>query len=155
MHRRKAVALAAVAAGLLLLSVPAFVHSHAAHSGHVSFSVRTEGPPSENASWDSSTTVNASEISEPILEEMREAASADGVGSVLTHAWTLEDPLASALDSSPMAVYVRDGETWYRLSRTWGATGFVDGALILEGISFAAGLVTIALGGWYGVFGGE
>ncbi|QPV61811.1 hypothetical protein I7X12_13755 [Halosimplex litoreum] len=154
MNRRIA-ALVAVLVGVGLMTVPALAQFQTPDGDPVRFQVWTDEPPSEDASWDSPTTVNASAIPDSVVAEIREAGAGDDGESVRTRTAVIDETLYPALESSPEAVYVRDGSTWYRLNRSWGTGGFVDASLVLGGVSFVAGLVITALGGWYGVFGGE
>lgn len=152
---RRTAAFVALLLGAGLMAVPALAHFQAPDSDSVSFQVWTDEPPPENASWDSPTAVDASAVPDAVVAEIREAGAGDGGGVVRTRTTAIDEALYPALESSPEAVYVRDGETWYRLSRTWGTGGFVATPLVLGGVSFFAGLVVTALGGWYGLFGGE
>ncbi|WP_135365119.1 hypothetical protein [Halosimplex halophilum] len=152
---RRTTALVAVLLGVGLMAVPALAQFRAPDGDPVSFQVWTDEPPPENASWDSPTTVNASAVPDAVVAEIREAGAGDGGEAVQTRTAAIDETLYPALESSPEAVYVRDGPTWYRLSRIRGTGGFVDAPLILGGVSFFAGLVVTALGGWYGVFGGD
>ncbi|QLH81504.1 hypothetical protein [Halosimplex pelagicum] len=152
---RRTAALAAVLVGVGLMAAPALAQFQAPTGDPVSFQVWTDEPPPENASWGSPTTVNASAVPDAVVAEIRDAGAGDGGGVVRTRTTVIDETLYPALESSPEAVYVRDGSTWYRLSRTWGTGGFVAAPLVLGGVSFFAGLVVTALGGWYGLYGGE